>query len=57
MSIYNCLKERFNKDNWEYKIKIEVGDVIPGQKTKPKIKYSIEKITKQPVIVKLRYNY
>lgn len=57
MSIYNCLKEQFNKDNWEYKTKIEVGDVIPGQKTKPKIKYSIEKITKQPVIVKLRYNY
>lgn len=57
MSIYNCLKEQFNKDNWEYKTKIEVGDVIPGQKTKPKIKYSIEKITKQPIIVKLRYNY
>lgn len=57
MSIYNCLKEQFNKDNWEYKTKIEIGDVIPGQKTKPKIKYSIEKITKQPIIVKLRYNY
>jgi hypothetical protein len=57
MSIYNCLKEQFNKDNWEYKTKIEVGDIIPGQKTKPKIKYSIEKITKQPIIVKLRYSY
>lgn len=57
MSIYNRLKEQFNKDNWEYKIKVEVGDIIPGQKTKSQIKYQVEKITKQPIIIKLRYDY
>lgn len=53
--IYRCLKEKFNMDEWLVKTKIEIGDIIPGQKTKPKVEYKTVKIKKEPILVKLRY--